>query len=168
VADSATILLDNGLLWVPASISCRRGKSAIDWKWTLTLRSYKTLAYLLYRLEHEVSVILALLAIIFRRYLFYITLINTVVEWHKMRSLELTRSLVGRLCHFGIEEIWFKVLSMWSGWGCTWQDVRSHALQILFFTIHTGPNPALNTLIFMVFITTIPNKLPTLFKVFAS
>jgi len=87
--------------------------------------------------SRNMSVILALLAIIFRRYLFYIILINTVVELHQMRSLELTRSLVGRLCHLGIEEIWFKVLSMSSGWGCTWQDAWSHALQILFFKIPT-------------------------------
>jgi len=38
------------------------------------------------------SVFLALLTIIFSRYVFYITLINTVVELHKMKSLNLTRS----------------------------------------------------------------------------
>jgi hypothetical protein len=130
LADLVPILSDNGLGGVRASISCRGRKSAIVWKWTLTLRSYKTLACLLYRLVHGVSyyskcfvkkcfvqtnsvpghapnmfeayvgsrnmsVILALLIIIFRRYVFDITFINTVEELHKMKSLELTRSLVG-------------------------------------------------------------------------
>jgi hypothetical protein len=109
----------------------------------------------------NMSAILALLAIIFRRYLLYITLINTAVELHEMRSLELTQSLVGRLFHLGIEKIWFKVLSMWSGWGCTWQDAWSHALQILFFKIPTQPFD------FHGLHYQNPTKLPTLFKIFS-
>jgi hypothetical protein len=115
--------------------------------------------------SRNMPVILALLTIIFRRYVFYITLSNNVVELHKIKFLELAQSLVGRLCHLWIEEILFKFLLARSGWGCTWQDAWSHSLQTVFFTVPTGPNPALIPLVFMV-LSKFPQTFPHYLKYF--
>jgi hypothetical protein len=197
LADLVPILSDNSL-GLRAPIHCRGRKSAIVWKWTLTLRSHKTLAYLPYRLEYWASYYCKCFV---KKYFVQTNsvpghaknMLETSVgsrnmpfinnNFQKIRILcyikqhsngatqnevfKLTQSLVGRLCHLGIEEICFKFLLTWSGWGCTWQDAWSHSFQILFFTVPTGPNSALTPLVFVVFITIIPTKMPPLFKLFS-